>query len=709
MEENIKQLAVDPPVIKIAIVGPECTGKTTLARSLAEHYQTEWVPEFARDYLQQKFNRHQSICEPGDMLPILRGQIASENEAAKRARIFLFSDTCALQSKVYSELYYGNTDPALEKAARKHKYDLFFLTHVDVPWEKDDLRDRPNDRENYFQIFRDALVQYDKPFIVLSGNRDERLQQAVGVLDQLVFAQSLRLTSQDFLQVRSHRVDLRTIEQHLGFFRRGIAKADLDRPATIGDGIVRLTESEFAAKADAFPSAMKGLTIEKFVPASGAASRMFKFLSEFLNDFDAMNESINAYINRKNANELRIFLTGLEKFPFYHKIWRQLKEGYADFDTWDRGSKVYHFIKYMLEPQYFNFCNRPKGVLPFHKYKGHVATPVEEHLGEAVRYATSSGVSRLHFTVSEEHRKLFEDAIQKVKPKIESESGTTIETSYSYQDASTDTIAVNPDNTPFRDKKGNLVFRPGGHGALIRNLGQRDADIVFIKNIDNVMQNHKEVIALYKKALGVILIDLRNEVFRCLRKLDQGQVHESDLDAMVSFARERLNMETIDDFDKYTTVHKIDYLRGMLNRPIRVCGMVKNEGEPGGGPFWVRDRRGIPRLQIVESSQVDMSNQAQVAILKGSTHFNPVDLVCSIRDYRGEKFDLGAFVDHESGFIVDKNKEGKPLKAYELPGLWNGAMAKWITVFVEVPLITFNPVKTVNDLLKPAHQENGQG
>lgn len=707
MEENLKQAAAD--IIKIAIIGPECTGKTTLAKDLADRFADPWVPEFARDFLQEKFNKTGKICEQEDMLPIVRGHVQQENAAVASAKKYLFADTCALQSKVYSDIYYGSVDAAIAKAARKHRYDLFFLTAVDVPWEKDDLRDRPNDRENYFQIFRDALDEAEKPYLILEGDRASRLAKAVAIIEELTYAKSLGFTSQDFIQIKEHQVSLSELERQLSFFENGIAKADLDRPATIGDGITHFSEEEFQSLASKFEKSKKGKTLEKFVPASGAASRMFKFLTEFMNEFDVENESINAYINRKNDSELRIFLTGLEKFPFYPKVVRKLKEVYADFESWDRATKIYHFIKFMLEPQYFNFCGRPKGVLPFHKYKGHVATPVEEHLQESVCYSSFGKQAKVHFTVSEDHRKLFEEVVGKIKPKIEAESGIAIETSYSYQDKSTDTLAVGLNNEPFRGKNDRLVFRPGGHGALIKNLGMRDEDIIFIKNIDNVMQNHQDVIALYKKALGQLLIELQDEVFACLRKLDTESVDESEIDRMKTFALERLNIEADEDFDKYTTANKIEYLREMLNRPIRVCGMVKNEGEPGGGPFWVRDKKGIPRLQIVESSQIDLSNPAQAGILAKSTHFNPVDIVCSIKNYHGKKFDLTQYVDHNSGFIVEKNKDGKPLKAFELPGLWNGAMAKWITVFVEVPLITFNPVKTVNDLLKPAHQERGQG
>lgn len=707
MEENYKQQISDSTILKIAIVGPECTGKTTLTKALALQYGTEWVAEFARSYLQEKLNKEKKICEPSDMLPILAGQIKDENEAISRASVFLFSDTCALQSKVYSDLYFGQTDPMLERAARKHKYDLFFLTQVDLPWEQDDLRDRPHDRENYFSVFKQALEQLNKPFFVLSGNKEKRLQDAKTILDDLLFAKTMGLTSQDFLQVRKKGVNLRDIEQHLGYLKRGIPKADLHRSATIGDGILQLTEAECNQKASAFNQVSKGLVLEKFVPASGAASRMFKFLSEFQNQFDASNETINAYINRCQAAELRVFLAGLEKFSFYKTVSRDLEKLFPDFDSWDASRKATQIIEYLLSPEQFNFSNLPKGVLPFHKNQGRLVTPVEEHLLEAVSYARSNTTARLHFTISEKHQLLFEQVINEVKSVIEKDHDCIIDCSFSYQNPGTDTIAVSDALSLFRDHENKLVFRPGGHGALIHNLGQRDADIIFIKNIDNVSQNQKEQISIYKKALGHVLIEIRNEVFRCLRKIEQGSVSETDLNEMISFARCKLNIETIDDFEKFTLPNKIDYLKEMLNRPIRVCGMVKNEGEPGGGPFWVTDKKGVPRLQIVESSQIDFTNPLQAEIAKQATHFNPVDLVCSIKNYLGEKFNLTDFTDPKSGFIVKKNKYGQQLIAYELPGLWNGAMAKWITIFIEVPLITFNPVKTVNDLLKSAHQENG--
>jgi nicotinamide riboside kinase len=710
MEENLKQLSVNPEIsdiIKIAIYGPESSGKTTLAQQLAGHYQTTWAPEFARDFLQEKWDKTQTICEPEDLLPIAYGQTALENKMLGKANKFLFSDTCLLVTKVYSEIYYNFVDPVLEKAARKHKYDLFFLTDIDVPWEKDDLRDRPNDREAIFEIFKKGLVDGSKPFITLRGNSETRQAKAIDVLTQLEKAKRLGFSSHDFVQMYERGISLANIENQLNIFRDGIPKAILDRPALVEDGILKLSDTELKEYADFFDSRKHKYKLVKFIPASGAASRMFKFLSEFLNEFDFANETINAYINRKNASGLTVFLAGIEKFPFYEIVNRRLHDSHSNFNLWDQDKKNYYFIKMLLDPEHFDSCNKPKGVLPFHKYGQYVATAIEEHLNETVYYCNGAGnVTNLHFTVTEMHQQLFEDIIAEAKPKVEKNSGSAINASFSYQDAATDTIAVDLDNKPFRDHHGKLVFRPAGHGALIKNLNYIDADIVFVKNIDNVIQDHVAEIAFYKKALAGLLTDLQQQIFNCLKEIEKNEVSEKGIDEIINFVQYSLNAEIIDDFPKYTLDHKIEYITEILNRPIRVCGMVKNEGEPGGGPFWVRDMKGNVSLQIVESSQVDLGNTGQKAIISNASHFNPVDLVCGIRNYKGEKFDLSKYVDHNSGFIVEKNKGGRPLKAYELPGLWNGAMAKWITVFVEVPLITFNPVKTVNDLLKTAHQPN---
>lgn len=508
----------------------------------------------------------------------------------------------------------------------------------------------------------------------------------------------------DFEQIKSHGISLTKIAEQLNIFEKGIAKIILDRPAKINDGILKLSKEDFERFAAYFDEQKSNLKLKKFVPASGAATRMFKFLNEFLNEFDHENESINAYINRKKDKNLPIFLAGIEKFPFYEKVKNKLKELYPEYYSLESHEKSYRFIKAMLTDEVFNFANKPKGSLDFHKYATHIATPIEEHLNECAYYASSNNVSNLHFTVSENHQHLFEKIIGEVKDKVEKKSNTKTKINFSYQDKSTDTIAVNPENKPFRTENKELLFRPGGHGALINNLNKLDADVIFIKNVDNVIQNHIDEISLFKKGLAGKLLELQKKIHAYLEAIDAGKITEKELQEIVAFMEKELNIKLYEGFDKYTFENKIQSIINKLNKPIRICGMVKNEGEPGGGPFWVVSPRGNLSLQIVESSQIDIENKKQDDILKSSTHFNPVDLVCSTKNYKGEKFNLLRFVDENTGFIVTKHRGGKEVKSYELPGLWNGAMAKWITVFVEVPLITFNPVKTVNDLLKPAHQ-----
>lgn len=702
MEENLKQQVTN--TIKIALFGPESTGKTTLAKQLAEHFETVWAPEFARDYLQEKWDTSKQVCEPDDLLLIAKGQVNLENEALLTANGYLFCDTTLMVTKVFSEMYYNFCDPLLDRAAKKHSYELFFLTDVDVPWAKDDLRDRPSDRKETFEIFRNALVENNKPYIVLSGDPKQRFEKAVGILNELKKAMTLGFSSYDFVQIYGHGVSLEKIENHLDVFRKGIPKTMLHRPATIGDGILELSERDFNTYSEYFDSKKNGLKLKKMVPASGAASRMFQFLNEFLNEFDIEKESINAYINRKNATSLSVFIVGLEKFPFYEEIQQSLQKKYSDFKSWNKDLKNFYFIKEMLSDKGFNFGNKPKGILPFHKYAKHIAAPVEEHLNESLMYACSNGRANLHFTISNEHQPAFEHIIDSVKSKIEEQHDIDINVKFSYQLKSTDTLSVDKENNAFRDESGKLLFRPGGHGALIENLNALDADVIFIKNIDNVIQNHIETIALYKKALAGILIELQQQLFDFLTILDEKNIKTETIEAIVSFLKEKLSVDIEDNFLKFTPQHQIVALQEMLNRPIRVCGMVKNEGEPGGGPFWVIHKKGNLSLQIVESSQVDTRNEGQHGVLKRATHFNPVDLVCGIKDYKGRNFDLSRFIDTDSGFIVEKSKAGRTLKSYELPGLWNGAMAKWITVFIQVPLVTFNPVKTVNDLLKPTHQ-----
>ncbi|CAM3629557.1 DUF4301 family protein [Flavobacterium chungbukense] len=702
MEKNLRQQKTT--IIKIALFGPESTGKTTLAKQLADYYETEWVPEFARDYLQIKWEENKHICVADDMMPIAYGQTALENERLAKANKYLFSDTNLMVTKVFSEMYYGFCDPLLNDAALQHEYDLFFLTDIDVPWEKDDIRDTPEGRETVFSVFKQTLIDTKKPFITLSGDKKTRLAEALKIVDNLTIALEKGFSSAEFVQIYERGIPFENILSQLKIFKKGIAKSNLISPAIIDNGILNLNQVDFETKASFFDHEKENLKIKKFVPASGAASRMFKFLTAFLNDFDIQKETINSYINRKNDKELAIFIVGMEKFPFFKAVDKKLREIYPDFEALERDYKNYYFVKLLLSPDYFDFANKPKAVLPFHWYDTHIANPIEEHLNECVHYASSKNVSNLHFTVSDIHQDLFYEGINEVIEKIEKPSGIKINISYSYQNKSTDSITIDENDKLVKDKLDNLIFRPGGHGALIENLNNLDADIIFIKNIDNVIQNHIDKITLYKKALAGILIEIQQKVFSYLKRIDQNEIQENNLEEILLFLQEKLNIELSDDFNKFTFENKIVNIKELLNRPIRVCGMVKNEGEPGGGPFWIMNDRGETSLQIVETSQVDLQDKKQLEILAEATHFNPVDLVCGIKNYKDEKFDLLQYVDQKAGFIVEKSVDGKTVRSYELPGLWNGSMANWLTIFVAVPLITFNPVKTVNDLLKAAHQ-----
>jgi hypothetical protein len=352
-----------------------------------------------------------------------------------------------------------------------------------------------------------------------------------------------------------------------------------------------------------------------------------------------------------------------------------------------------------------NYSNLPKGLILFHDYPEGARTAAEEHLVEAISYARDrQGVARIHFTISPEHKEKFTELFNRIVGPYEQRYGTRLEITWSHQEPSTDTLAVDENNLPFRNPDGSLLFRPGGHGALLGNLNRLDADIIFIKNIDNIVPDRlKPETFLYKKVIGGFLLEMRGKVFEFLGKAEAGIITEEEISEMASFCMKKLSLPLLPDFDELSQSQKLHFLTHALDRPMRVCGMVRNEGEPGGGPFWVRDRNNHVSLQIIESSQVNQGDAAQLAIMQSSTHFNPVDIVCCIRNYKGRTFDLKRFVDENTGFISLKSSGGRNLKAQELPGLWNGAMAGWITVFVDVPVSTFNPVKTVNDLLRAEH------
>ncbi|WP_250433292.1 DUF4301 family protein [Hanstruepera flava] len=513
------------------------------------------------------------------------------------------------------------------------------------------------------------------------------------------------LLEKDYLQIKSKGLTEAKVKEQIQLFKQGLPFVNLVSAATYGDGILKMSEDEQQRLIDLFDLRRDNNSILKFVPASGAATRMFKSLFKFSETYNPEIETLNAYLNKEKDSTLSLFFVGLEKFPFYDEVKKEMETHYPDYKAFSNDEHRYYFVKTMLDADKLNYGFFPKGLLPFHQYKGHISTAFEEHLFEAALYASSQQKAHLHFTISERYEHIFDDEFKRIQDIVERKTNTKFHISFSYQKESTDTIAVTPENEPFRLEDGSLLFRPSGHGALLHNLNEQEADIIFIKNIDNVVVfKYEKEVANYKKALAGLLVSLQNKTFDYLRQLENQDITESHLVEIAEFLSNKLNTKISSEFEKYSKKYQIEYLRTKLNRPIRVCGMVKNEGEPGGGPFWVKDESGQVSLQIVESAQINKKDKRQKNILKHATHFNPVDLVCGIKDYKGNTFNLEAFVDPKTAFITMKTKTGKELKALELPGLWNGSMANWNSIFVEVPLITFNPVKTVTDLLKPTHQ-----
>ena len=475
-------------------------------------------------------------------------------------------------------------------------------------------------------------------------------------------------TQQDLQQIEKHGLTPEAVELQLENFRRGFPFLNVVRAASPGDGVLTLSDAEAAAAAERYERAAAGLSVVKFVPASGAATRLFKELFEFVTD-------------GTRGKGIDTLLENIGKFAFWPELKALLPAG-ADDRT----------IVSAIVNEGLGYGRKPKGLVTFHAYPEGARKAVEEHLVEGAVYAAANGVAKIHFTVSPEHIEGFQELLAAKVPVYEKRFGIRYDISFSVQKPSTDTIAVNPDNTPFRQDDGTLLFRPAGHGALIENLNEIDADVVFIKNIDNVTTDALRGDTIrYKKVLAGILLDLQERAFEYLKALEVGG---AELEPIVEFIEKRLCVKLPGSYDSAM-------LRAVLDRPIRVCGMVRNEGEPGGGPFWVGNPDGTQSLQIAESSQIGPDD---LPLMRSATHFNPVDLVCGMKNSKGVRFDLRRYTDPSTGFISSKSSGGRDLRAQELPGLWNGAMAKWNTVFVDVPITTFSPVKVVQDLLRPQHQ-----
>lgn len=513
---------------------------------------------------------------------------------------------------------------------------------------------------------------------------------------------SSMFSEKDLQQIASMGLTPEKTLQQIENFRKGFPKTKLLDAATVDNGgIIRMSDSEIMRYSSAYKSLAKGKKILKFVPASGAATRMFKDLYAFSSTYFGV-----AYNFEKEFPTVKEFLQHIRTFAFFEDLKDCMERSSLDFgDYMDRGDFT-TVINYLLKEQYLGYGSLPKALLKFHRYGEISRTPLEEHIVEGASYARcDDGKVHLHFTVSPEHKPLFRKKIAEVKKYYESNLNIKLDITFSEQKHYTDIIAVDEYNNPIRDDNGQLVFRPGGHGALIENLNECNADIIFIKNIDNVVPDWmKHTTIIYKQVLAGLLMELQSQTFKYLRILNQ-KPDKKKIQEIARFAKNKLKISLPDGFTKLSANEQIKLLRQKMNRPMRICGMVKNQGEPGGGPFFTENSRGIKSLQVVETAQINRKDPEQEKILTSSTHFNPVDLVCATKDYNGRRFDLRKFVDPETGFISKKTKGAVTLKSQELPGLWNGAMAEWITLFVEVPLATFNPVKTVNDLLRKEHLE----
>lgn len=516
------------------------------------------------------------------------------------------------------------------------------------------------------------------------------------------------LTDDDFKQIKAHGLDIDKVHENIDSFEKGVAHARIDRPCTVGDGIVKLDEKEAQNLAGFFETKAQKRDVKQFVPASGVASRMFKALLKiYAGKGGIKKDEIRVLADQKGGvyREALVFMENLSSFAFYPALCEKMLKNGINPDMDMAAGEYSNFISYLLFENGLGYNGFPKGLILFHNYPHGPRTPFEEHLVEVSGYAKGKdGTCCLHFTVSPNHVKRFESMLARIRPFYEKMCGVRFKIDFSIQSPGTDTLAVDMENRPFRDKNGHLVFRPGGHGSLLENIDGLNGDILFIRNVDNIAPDRLKPLRIFwKKVLAGYLLAVEKRIFKYLDRLESEAVDHTTMDRALNHACQVLCVDIPKGIFNTSIEEKRKFLISRLNRPIRVCGMVKRTGEPGGGPFWVRRKDGTFSIQIVETAQIDLSDPDQKNKLDRLTHFNPVDIVASLRDRHGQPFNLAEFVDHEAVFIAEKSMDGREMRALERPGLWNGSMAFWNTFFVEVPIETFSPVKTVNDLLRDAH------
>lgn len=516
------------------------------------------------------------------------------------------------------------------------------------------------------------------------------------------------LTDADRERLEARGITREALVSQLETFHRGCPPVNVDRACTVGDGIMSFgSDDDRGPLLKHFDQAVAAGRVMKFVPSSGAASRMFRSLLEPWSQGAAIDEDALARSRAAegDARDLARFFDELPYFAFTPALDECMSAAGHELGATIAGGDYRVVLEYVLADVGLSFRSKPKGLIPFHRHGADMWTPFEEHLSEAARYCRDAGGSaRIHFTVATEHMMAIDAHLRQATRRIAAPEHA-FEVTMSTQKPSTDTIAVDLDNAPLRAADGRLLLRPAGHGALIENLNELQGDIVFIKNIDNVVPEHlADDTYMYKRVLGGLLVELQERSFDLLRRLSDSGVSQSLSDEVRAFASGVFGVTFQPDFDRLRSDEQTQLLHDALNCPLRVCGVVRNTGDPGGGPFWVRGRDDSVTPQIVEQAQIQLDVSEQADVFRNSTHFNPVDLVCGLRDFRGEAFELAQFVDLATSFIATKWQDGVALKALERPGLWNGGMAFWNTVFVEVPRTTFNPVKTVFDLLRPEHR-----